>query len=140
MLGMTRWTPWTEVAGVHRDLDSLFNRVFGDTVRSQSQSVDVFTPAADVRRDGDAWRVSLALPGISPDKVDIEVVGQTLRVRGERRAEEVTEALVSEITYGRFERVYASWRNRREARSGDVSPRDAGTLPAACRRREAASD
>ena len=45
MLGMTRWTPWTELAGVHRDLDSLFNRVFGDTVRSQS--VDAFTPAAD---------------------------------------------------------------------------------------------
>ena len=51
MLGITRWTPWTELAGVHRDLDSLFNRVFGDTVRSQS--VDAFTPAADLRRDGD---------------------------------------------------------------------------------------
>jgi hypothetical protein len=36
MLGITRWTAWTELAGVHRDLDSLFNRVFGDTVRSQS--------------------------------------------------------------------------------------------------------
>ena len=35
MLGMTRWMPWTELAGMHRDLDSLFNRVFGDTVRSQ---------------------------------------------------------------------------------------------------------
>ena len=54
MLGMTRWTPWTELAGVHRDLDSLFNRVFGDTVRSQS--VDAFTPAADLRRDGELHR------------------------------------------------------------------------------------
>src|SRR5688572_27872969 len=48
MLGMTRWTPWTELAGVHRDLDSLFNRMFGETVRPQS--VDVFTPAANVWR------------------------------------------------------------------------------------------
>src|SRR5687768_17001441 len=78
MLGMTRWTPWTELAGVHRDLDSLFNRVFGDTVRSQS--VDAFTPAADLRRDGDTWKVSMALPGISPDKVDIDIVGRTLRI------------------------------------------------------------
>src|SRR5439155_229209 len=78
MLGMTRWTPWTELAGVHRDLDSLFNRVFGDTVRSQS--VDAFTPAADLRRDGDTWKVSLALPGIPPDKVDIDIVGRSLRV------------------------------------------------------------
>ena len=104
MLGLTRWTPWTELAGVHRDLDSLFNRVFGDTVRAQS--VDAFTPAADLRRDGDTWKVSLALPGISPDKVDIDIVGRTLRVRGERTAEEKAEAVMSEITYGRFEREF----------------------------------
>lgn len=104
MLRMTRWTPWTELAGMHRDLDSLFSRVFGDTVRSQSD--DAFTPAADLRRDGDTWKVSLALPGISPDHVDIDIIGRTLRVRGERLAEETTEPVISEITYGRFEREF----------------------------------
>jgi len=104
MLGITRWTPWTELAGVHRDLDSLFNRVFGDTVRSQS--VDAFAPAAELRRDGETWKVTLALPGISPDNVDIAVVGRTLRVGGERMAEEKAEPVMSEITYGRFEREF----------------------------------
>ena len=102
MLGMTRWTPWTELAGMHRDLDTLFNRAFGDTVRSQSG--DAFTPAADLRRNGDTWNVSLALPGISPDKVDIDIVGRTLRVRGERRANDKAQPVISEIAYGRFER------------------------------------
>ncbi len=32
MLGMTRWTPWTELAGLHRDLDSIVGRVFGEAV------------------------------------------------------------------------------------------------------------
>jgi HSP20 family protein len=104
MLGITRWTPWTELAGVHRDLDSLFNRVFGDTVRSQS--VDAFAPAAELRRDGETWKVTLALPGISPDNVQIAVVGRTLWVRGERMAEERAEPVMSEITYGRFEREF----------------------------------
>jgi HSP20 family protein len=104
MLTMTRWTPWTELAGVHRDLDSLFNRVFGDTVHSRS--VDGFSPAADLRRDGDTWKVSLALPGVSPDKVDIDIAGRTLRVRGERIPEEKAEAVINEITYGRFEREF----------------------------------
>ena len=104
MLNMTRWTPWTELAGMHRDLDSLFNRVFSDTVRSQS--VDAFTPAADLRRNGDMWKVSLALPGISPDKVDIDIVGRTLRVRGERSANDTAQPVISEITYGRFEREF----------------------------------
>jgi HSP20 family protein len=104
MLGMTRWTPWTELAGVHRDLDSLFNRVFSETDRSHS--IEAFTPAANVRRDGETWKVALALPGVSPDKVDIEIVGRSLRVHGERTAEEKTEPIMSELTYGRFEREF----------------------------------
>ncbi len=104
MLDMTRWTPWTELAGVHRDLDSLFGRVLGDTVHSQS--VETFSPAADLRRNGDAWKVALALPGVSPDKVEIDLVGRMLRVRGERTADENAEPVVSEIPYGRFERDF----------------------------------
>lgn len=105
MLTMTRWTPWTELAGVHRDLDTLFNRVLGDTARSQS--VDTFTPAADLRRDGDTWTVSLALPGVAPDNVDIDIVGRTLRIRGERPVDQKAEPVISEITYGRFEREFS---------------------------------
>ena len=104
MLGMTRWTPWTELAGVHRDLDALFNRAVGDTRRSPN--IDAFIPAADLRREGETWKVSLALPGISPDKVEIDIVGRTLRVQGERIADEKAESVISEITYGRFEREF----------------------------------
>ena len=104
MLGMTRWTPWNELAGLHRDLDTLFNRVFADMPRSQNP--DAFTPAADVRRDGEKWYVSMALPGIAPEDVHIDIVGQTLRVRGERTASNATQPFINEITYGRFEREF----------------------------------
>jgi HSP20 family protein len=85
-------------------LDALFNRVSGETGRSQS--VNSFAPAADLRRDGDMWKVSLALPGIASEHVDVEMVGRTLRVRGERPAPEAAEPVVSEIGYGRFEREF----------------------------------
>jgi HSP20 family protein len=106
MPNLTRWTPWTELAGLHRDLDSIFGRVFGET--AARQSVDSFVPAADVRRVGDKWMLSMALPGISPDKVEIDVVGRTLRVRGDRMATEKSksEPIISEISYGRFEREF----------------------------------
>ena len=104
MLGMTRWMPWTELAGVHRDLDSLFNRAFGETVRTEGAGS--FVPPADLRRDGDVWKISLALPGIAPEKVDIEIIGQRVRVRGERTAEPKGEPVTSEIAYGRFEREF----------------------------------
>jgi HSP20 family protein len=108
MLNPTRWNPWTELAGLHREFDSMFSRVFGDTVRPQS--ADSFAPAADVRRNDDTWKIWLALPGISPEKVEINVTGQTLWVRGERTPQQETartEPVISEITYGRFEREFA---------------------------------
>ena len=107
MLGITRWTPWTELAGLHRDLDSIVGRVFGETVPRQTvDSFDSLTPAADVKREGDTWMVSIAVPGISPDKIDVDIVGRTLRVRGERSSEEKTESVMSDIAYGRFERDF----------------------------------
>jgi HSP20 family protein len=113
MLNMTRWTPWTELAGVHRDLDTLFNRMF-DTNRYQGdanryQNVESFTPAADVRRNGESWNVCIALPGVAPENVNIEVIGRTLKVRGEctaARGDEKAELLIGEIPYGRFEREF----------------------------------
>lgn len=105
MLTMNRWMPWNELAAVHRDLDSLFGRVFGEQVRPQ-QNYDAFTPAADVRREGDTWKVCMALPGISPDQVEIDVVGHTLRVRGERAIDENGQPILNEITYGRFQREF----------------------------------
>ena len=107
MLNMTRWTPWTELAGLHRDLDSIFGRVFGET--GSRSSVDMFAPAADLRREGDKWMLAMALPGVSPDKVDIDVVGRTLRIRGERLANDKakSEPIISEIVYGRFEREFS---------------------------------
>src|SRR5436189_862376 len=106
MLNLTRWTPWTELAGLHRDLDSIFSRMFGET--STRQSGDSIVPAANVWRGDEKWMLSMALPGISPDKVEIDVVGHTLRVRGERIPSDNTkaESLVSEINYGRFEREF----------------------------------
>ena len=110
MLAMTRWTPFTELATLHRDLDSLFGRVFGESSRSQTPStVPTFTPAADVTHSGDKWTVSMAIPGVDPKNVEINIVGRTLRVRGERPFQgygEGVEAILSEISYGRFEREF----------------------------------
>ena len=50
----------------------------------------------------------MALPGISPDKVEVDIVDRTLRVRGERVADGQSKAepILSEISYGRFEREF----------------------------------
>ena len=105
MMGLTRWSPWTELAGLHRDLDSLFGRYFSDTPQVGAN----FTPAANIVKDGDKWSVHMAMPGIAPENVTIEVQGRTLRVSGERSQEEKgerKETYLNEIVYGKFEREF----------------------------------
>lgn len=110
MLELTRWTPWTELAGLHRDLDTVFGSVFGETARRPvwNKVPTTLTPAAEIWRDGDAWKVWLAVPGVTPENVDIDMIGRTLRVRGERVAARKPdgEPIFSELPYGRFERVF----------------------------------
>jgi len=110
MLGTTRWSPFAELASLHRDLDSLFGRVFGESGRQQmSSGTAAFTPAADVVRAADKWMICMALPGVDPRNVEVDIFDRTLRVRGERTpgsSLDGVEPVLSEISYGRFEREF----------------------------------
>ena len=65
-------------------------------------------PAADVYRTRDGWMVKIELAGVSPDELEVDIRGDTLRVAGSRRDENCTETVSYhqlEITYSRFERT-----------------------------------
>ena len=101
---LTRWSPFEELTSLHREMDRLFGRAFGD-VQAAPASQASFAPAIEVASEKDGWNVRLALPGVEPKDVHIEVAGNTLSVKGERRRESRTEPYMTEITYGRFERT-----------------------------------
>jgi HSP20 family protein len=69
-----------------------------------------FTPAADVLvRDGDML-LSMDVPGLTADDLEIEFVDGYLTVRGERRRPDVDEGtqwMHTERAFGRFERAIA---------------------------------
>jgi HSP20 family protein len=65
-------------------------------------------PAADVYRTRDGWVVKVELAGVAPDELEVEILGDTLRLAGSRRDETVTESVSYhqlEITYSRFEKT-----------------------------------
>jgi HSP20 family molecular chaperone IbpA len=69
-----------------------------------------FTPAADVRRDGDDAVVSLELAGVDVEKdVTVEVENGRLVIRGERRDEHADDTggrTLREVRYGSFRRAF----------------------------------
>ena len=99
---LTRWSPFEDLTGLHREMDRLFSRAFSET---PAQAQASFAPAIEVTSDKDGWNVRLALPGVDPADVHIEVAAKTLTVRGERRRQQKADPYFSEFAYGRFERT-----------------------------------
>jgi HSP20 family protein len=106
MFGINRWSPFEELTSLHREMDRLFGRAYGDP----GEPSGGFAPALEVTSGKDGWHVRVALPGIDPKDVQIDLAGDTLSIRGERARAvpantEKGQTHLTEIAYGRFERT-----------------------------------
>ena len=102
MLNLTRWNPFVEMNALHQELDQAFG---GSLDWVQAESERPWVPATEVASDKDGWRLRMALPGIDPKDVAVDLNGDVLTVTGERRQEK-TDRHLSEFGYGRFERRF----------------------------------
>ena len=105
MLSMTRWNPFEELTGLHREMDRVFGRYMGD--ERTGTPAAAWIPATEINRGDEGWKVRIALPGIDPKDVNIDLDGNNLTITGERtRAGSGGEGRASEFHYGRFERTF----------------------------------
>ncbi len=71
-----------------REMDDLMNRMF---IRDRGNgSTQWFNPSANVSETENHYEVTLDLPGISPDEVNVEWRQGELWITGERKREEVS--------------------------------------------------
>lgn len=85
--------------------DSLFD---GYTSRFFDESV-VLSPRANVVDKGNEIHVSLEMPGVSKDNIQLRVDSNVLTVSAERKhekREEKDNVYVNEFAYGKFERSF----------------------------------
>lgn len=104
-MAITRWDPFGEMLSMQRELDRLLRR-FGAGGDDSLTSV-AWMPRIDVKTEGDDMVVYAELPGLDQDDIDVSVTGDTLTIRGERKAESEKESegwLIRERSYGTFER------------------------------------
>lgn len=97
-----------------RDFDRLFNEMeqwFGGPSRTRfSDNQAEFFPACDVDEDESSYLMTLDIPGVDKNDIDIEVVGNTVKVSGERKFEHEDKSknrYRMERQYGRFTRSFA---------------------------------
>ena len=89
------------------DVDSIFDRFFGETPTGRSPS-RVATPRLDVTETETDYRVSAELPGVDEKDIELSVDDGVLVLKGERKVEEedrARKAYRREQFYGRFHRA-----------------------------------
>ena len=83
------------------------NRWFEDTMTDQEPNEREMLLAVDVQTGDDAYDITALVPGLNADDLDIEVLNNTVTIRGEFKisGEEANKYLVCELPNGRFNRT-----------------------------------
>jgi HSP20 family protein len=109
MFGLTRWSP----LALHREVDDLFNRFFGDAWPpsrfDQGEGTPTWWPAVESYGQNGTFCIRVALPGVDPKDVDVSVTDQTLTIKGSRKAAQKGQEgdyFRREFAYGSFERSF----------------------------------
>ena len=87
---------WEEMERVQREMNKILNNFSGDRPRN----ISAF-PAMNAWTTDEEEVVTAALPGLSPEDVELTIVNDVLTLSGERKSQEPTE----ELRYHRRERV-----------------------------------
>jgi HSP20 family protein len=112
MLGLRQWAPIASPFQLHREIDGLFDRLFGQTGGSAvapetSEGSPTWWPAVEsFTRAGEIY-VRMALPGVDPKDVEVSVMDGVLTIKGERKDttdQKETGYFMREVVYGAFER------------------------------------
>ena len=110
-MAITRWSPVTLLPArdlFAADIDRLFDGFF---TRSplRGDLAPMFTPAVDIEETADEFVFKADLPGVSQKDVKVNLMGDTLTIRGERKQESESKnggTHRTERIYGAFERTF----------------------------------
>lgn len=103
-----RQNQWLDPFSLLTDLQDDFSRLFTPLAHhGRGTDWGDFIPTIEVEEDANQYKLQLEAPGMDRKNLDISVTGNTLTVKGERKAEEKKQEkgyFYSERRYGSFQR------------------------------------
>jgi len=111
-MAIERWRPWDEFREMERWMDEMMRRPLLAWRRPLTwwripTEAMGWVPSVEMYEKEDKFVVRAELPGMKKEEIDVSVVGNTLTISGERKAEtEVKEEdyYRCELCYGKFSR------------------------------------
>lgn len=105
-MSLVRWDPFREMISLRDAMSRLLDESFLRPWWTSEDRGEVFVPI-DMYETDDEFVVSAPLPGLKPEDVEINVVGNTLTIKGEFREDEERKRgdfHYRERRYGAFQR------------------------------------
>lgn len=112
-MSIQKWHPFSEIEGLRKEMERLIDEFFptkGSYISPvwKKGSEEIAVPTVDVVDREDEVLVSLEMPGVDKDNIDVSIEDDTLTVKGTitRQAEQKEENYIKrERTYSSFERT-----------------------------------
>lgn len=106
---LTRWNPYREMLSLRDQMDRLFEDTFSlfPSTQTRLQTPRIWGLDLDVSETDEAYIVKAAVPGITPDELEITLTNNVLTIKGDLEAAEEQEGEVfhmRELRYGSFSR------------------------------------
>jgi HSP20 family protein len=95
-------SPYRRMANLRQAMDRLFEENFDENTNEREMPL-----AVDVRASDDVYTISALVPGLTAEDLNIEILNNTVTLRGEFKREEQdgVQNLMCELPSGRFGRV-----------------------------------
>jgi HSP20 family protein len=103
--GIRPWEPFRELDDMGRRFEDILGRPFTPVIWRRLPAEMGWAPAIEMFEKEDRFIVKAELPGINEEDIDVSVIGETLTIKGERKAETKTkeeEYYCCERSYGSF--------------------------------------
>lgn len=104
MATLSRWDPFRELVGLQDEMTRLFSRATGSG-ENELVGAGSWIPPMDVLESQDHYELTLELPGVTPDQVDVTFSDGVLTIRGERKFYEG----YNEESFHRIERRFGAF-------------------------------
>jgi HSP20 family protein len=101
MATLVRWAPFSELASLQNEMSRFMNGL----LEGNGRTAQSWIPTADVWETDDEVVYAFDLPGISEDKISVELDDGALTISAERDREQTVE----DGRYSRFERRFGTF-------------------------------
>ncbi|HEY3415847.1 MAG TPA: Hsp20/alpha crystallin family protein [Armatimonadota bacterium] len=107
-MSLLRWDPFADMAHLRDQVNKVFEQSLTRSGR-EPVSTQFWAPAVDIEETDEALIFRAELPGMKVEQIDIQLTGDTLSIKGERkfeREEKGKQFVRIERAYGAFQRSF----------------------------------